>query len=65
MNQAAFNDAFNYKNADTEGDRKIIEREFNKFLVNSVFPIKNIEITPLEMRVGSELADSVSITKTL
>jgi hypothetical protein len=50
FNQAAFNDAFDYKNADTEQDRKIIEREFNAILQNSVWPVGSVEIVPLNMR---------------
>jgi len=50
FNQAAFNDAFDYKNADTEQDRKIIEREFASFLKNSVWGIESLEIVPLQMR---------------
>ena len=30
FNQASYNDAFDYKNADTERDRKIVERVFQK-----------------------------------
>lgn len=50
FNEASFIDAFNYKNADTEADRKIIERVFNSFLPRSVFDISDIEIQPLEMK---------------
>jgi hypothetical protein len=53
FNEASFNDAFNYKNADTEGDRKNIERFFSKILSNSVFGIDKFEIVPLEMKGGS------------
>ena len=63
FNQAAFNDAFDYKNADTEQDRKIIEREFTKIITSSIFNVPNIEIKPLDMRVSSQLADSVSLTR--
>lgn len=50
FNQASFNDAFNYKNADTEGDRKIIERVFNeKIIPHSVYNI-NVQIDPLKMK---------------
>lgn len=50
FNEASFNEAFNYKNADTEGDRKIIERAFKKILENSVFDYSSFEIIPLEMK---------------
>lgn len=49
FNQASFNDAFNYKNADYEGDRKKIERQFNQLLSNSIYPIP-VNLTPLEMK---------------
>lgn len=49
FNQAAFNDAFNYKNADTEQDRKVIEREFAYILSNSIWPVAP-QIVPLEMK---------------
>jgi hypothetical protein len=52
FNEASFNDAFNYKNADTEMDRKIVEREFNKWLDVSIFPVGDVEIVPLEMKGG-------------
>lgn len=54
FNEASFNDAFDYKNSDTKGDRKIIERVFNSFLPNTVFGINSIEITPLNMRKQQE-----------
>jgi hypothetical protein len=56
FNQASFNDAFDYKNADTEGDRKIIERVFAHLLESSVFNISNVEIEPLEMRAKKQEA---------
>ena len=50
FNAASFNDAFNYKNSDTESDRKAIERVFNKVLAKSCFGVTKTEITPLKMR---------------
>jgi len=59
FNQASFNDAFNYKNADTEGDRKIIERVFNKKVIsNSVYDLV-VEIQPLEMKETVNRQDNV------
>lgn len=55
FNEASFNDAFNYKNADTEGDRRIIERAFNTFLPRTVFDINSIEIEPLRMKGEKEV----------
>lgn len=55
FNQESFNDAFNYKNADTEGDRVVIERVFNLFLPQSVFLQKEIDIIPLQMRGEAEV----------
>ena len=55
FNQESFNDAFNYKNADTEGDRVVIERVFNSFLPRSVFLQKEIDIIPLQMRGEAEV----------
>lgn len=55
FNQESFNDAFNYKNADTEGDRVVIERVFNLFLPQSVFLQKEIDIIPLQMRGEGEI----------
>lgn len=52
FNEASFNDAFNYKNSDTETDRKAIERHFNKFLKYSIFGIDKINLTPLNLRQG-------------
>lgn len=46
FNEATFADAFNYKNLDTEIDRKAVERDFNKFLPNSVFGIDKINLVP-------------------
>ena len=59
FNQAAFNDAFNYKNADTEMDRKIVEREFNKWLFNSVFYTDKVEIVPLEMKQTQDVTTTL------
>lgn len=50
FNESSFNDAFNYKNADTEQDRKIIERQFRGFLEKSIFKMDQVEIQPLDMR---------------
>ena len=53
FNEASFNDAFNYKNSDTEIDRKEIEREFNKILTNSVWAYDladGVKLVPLEMK---------------
>ncbi len=55
FNQESFNDAFNYKNADTEGDRVVIERVFNLFLPRSVFFQKKIDIIPLQMKGEAEV----------
>ena len=60
FNEGSFVDAFNYKNADTEGDRKILERYFNKWLQNSAFDVKEIEIRPLEMK-QKEGAEKITI----
>ena len=61
FNQASFNDAFNYKNADTEGDRKIIEEEFEKILECSIFPLEIVEIVPLEMK-GDQTEATATVT---
>ena len=50
FNEASFNDAFNYKNSDTEFDRKIIERDFNKWLPKSIFGLDQITLDPLQMK---------------
>jgi len=50
FNQASFNDAFNYKNADTEADRTKVQRVFNSFIENTVFGLSDLEIEPLEMK---------------
>lgn len=55
FNEASFNDAFNYKNADTEGDRRIIERAFSSFLPRTVFGVDSIEIEPLRMKGEGEI----------
>lgn len=55
FNQESFNDAFNYKNADTEGDRVVIERVFDSFLPRSVFVQSKINIIPLKMRGEAEV----------
>lgn len=55
FNEASFNDAFNYKNADTEGDRITIERVFNSFLPRSVFGVNSINIVPLKMKGGESV----------
>ncbi len=62
FNQASYNDAFDYKNADTERDRKIVERVFQKVVDNSVFPIPQIEIVPLEMKTSQvdEVVETIS-----
>jgi len=54
FNEASFNDAFDYKNSDSEADRKMIEREFNKFMKYSVWGIDKIEIVPLKMKKTKE-----------
>lgn len=46
FNQASFMDAYNYKVADTEKDRKIIERIFNRFLPNTIFDVEKIKLEP-------------------
>ena len=61
FNQASFNDAFNYKNADTEGDRKIIEKEFEKILDDSIFPLETVELVPLEMK-GDQSETTATVT---
>lgn len=50
FSRAAFDDAFNMKNSDLEGDRQRIEREFNKILPNTCFGIDEMELVPLEMK---------------
>jgi hypothetical protein len=50
FNQASFNDAFNYKNADTEADRTKVQRVFNSFIENTIFGLSDLEIVPLEMK---------------
>jgi len=47
--QTAYDAAWNMKNRDVQGDRDIIAREFNKFLPNSCFGVKEIELVPLDM----------------
>jgi capsid portal protein len=49
FNQTEYYEASNYYNNLTFGDRKAVERAFNKFWDNTVFPLQQIEITPLEM----------------
>ncbi len=60
FNQASYNDAFDYKNADTERDRKIVERVFQKVVDNSIFPIPQVEIIPLEMK-NSQVDETVEV----
>ena len=55
FNEASFNDAFNYKNADTEMDRKIIERQFKKILTNSIFNVDSFELMPLEIKASKSV----------
>jgi hypothetical protein len=50
FNEASYSDAFDYKNADTERNRKMIERVFQKVVDNSIFPVPEVEIVPLEMK---------------
>lgn len=54
FSDASFDQAFNVKNGTTEGDRKIIERQFNKILPASVFPVDKIEIVPLKMKTTAQ-----------
>jgi hypothetical protein len=60
FNEASFNDAFNYKNADTEGDRKVIERVFNSFLPRTVFDAKQIVIVPLKMKGDAAFSGEIT-----
>lgn len=53
FNEDNYNQAFNYKNADTEPHRKNIERIFSKWLPYSVFGLDRIEIRPLQMKQTS------------
>lgn len=46
FNQESFIDAFNYYNAQTETERKEVERELNKILEYAIFGIKNVQIVP-------------------
>jgi len=64
FNEASYNDAFDYKNADTERDRRIVERVFQKVVDNSVFPIPQVEIEPLEMKKSQEdeVVDTIEIS---
>ena len=50
FSRAAYDDAFNMKNSDTEIDRNTVEREFNKFLDKSVFGVSEIELVPLKLK---------------
>lgn len=50
FNESSYNDAFNYKNADTEQDRKEIERVFDKVMRDSIWDLEATEITPLKMK---------------
>ena len=53
FNAASFNDAFDYKNSDTEFDRKEIERDFNKLLKHSVWAMDiegGINFVPFQMK---------------
>lgn len=50
FNEAEFNDAFDYKNSDTEHDRNEIERVFNKILPKSIWNINSIQLEPLKMK---------------
>jgi phage portal protein BeeE len=56
FNAASFNDAFDYKNSDTEFDRKEIERDFNKLLKHSIWAMdieEGINFVPFNMRVNA------------
>jgi hypothetical protein len=46
FNQESFVDAFNYYNAQTETERKEIEKQLTKILSVSIFQIKVVQITP-------------------
>lgn len=59
FNEASFNDAFNYKNADTEGDRSKVERVFNSFIGETIFGIDNLEIVPLEMKSPKQVNNGI------
>ncbi len=51
FNSQSFNDAFNYKNADTEMDRMYISRKLREILEKSIFSDSaGDEIEPLEMK---------------
>lgn len=50
FNKESFNDAFDYKNADTEQDRELIETFFNSILDQSVFRTSELKIEPLSMK---------------
>jgi len=56
FSDTAFDAAWNMKNADCEFDRKLIERDFNKWLPNSIFGIDSIQLDPLKPRVTSPTA---------
>ncbi len=48
FNKESFADAFEYYNNDTKRERMILQNSFNKFIEQSVFGIKDIQIIPLE-----------------
>jgi hypothetical protein len=52
FNMATFRDAFEYKNADTEFDRNIIEEEFNAIIDKTVWNTGALELIPLEMKTA-------------
>ena len=51
FSKASYYEAFDYKNSDTEFDRKVIERIFNKIMVQSIWSPPKLELMPLKLTV--------------
>lgn len=54
FSDTAFAAAWDMKNADFEFDRKMIERDFNKWLPKSIFGIDTIELDPQKPRITAQ-----------
>lgn len=50
FSDTAYEGAWNMKNDDLEGDRQAIERDFNKFLPNTIWNISDIKLVPLKRK---------------
>jgi hypothetical protein len=58
FSSTSYNEAWNMKNEDVQGDRNIIERELNKILPNSCFGITEAELVRMEMKGGNDKQSS-------